>query len=367
MYDVVVAFRVAFDGRAFSSPAGGVRRYVTELVTAIGRVDPAIDLVAVGASTETQLPANVGRVPAAWSAPTNLGWAATGLPIALRRTAFDVFHAPAYTAPLWGVAPLVVTIHDVSYARRPEWYPHASDPTRRAFYRASARRATRIITDSRFSQTEIVAAYRIAADRIDVVPLAAGAIFTADSAIPREPIVLHVGDLHPRRNLAVVLDAVIELRRSIDTCRDLRFVVAGVDRGSLAPLEQRAHDSGARDALLYAGCPDDAELCRWYRRASVFAYPSRYEGFGLPVLEAMACGAPVVASSSASVPEVVGEAGPCLDPDDGRGWREAIAGLLSNPERARDASARSLARAALFSWDRTARETLAVYRRVRGS
>jgi glycosyltransferase involved in cell wall biosynthesis len=366
-YPLPVALRIAFDGRAFSSPAGGVRRYVSELATAIGRVDPAIALVAIGAAESTALPSNVERVRTGWSAPTNLGWAATGLPMAARRTAFDVFHAPAYTAPLWGVTPIVVTIHDVSYARRPAWYPHGSGAFRRAFYRASARRATRVVTDSAFSRDEIVAAYQIPSDRIDIVPLAASAMFTPDAAAPREPIVLHVGDLHPRRNVILLLDVVIDLRRTEAACRDLRLVLVGVDRGSLAELERRAREAGASDALEYAGRPGDVELRAWYRRAGVFAYPSRYEGFGLPVLEAMACGAPVVGSSAASVPEVVGRAGECLDPDDLRGWREAIAALVSNKERAREASVRSLARAAMFSWDRTARETLAVYARVRAS
>jgi hypothetical protein len=170
--------RVGVDGRAFASPAGGVRRYVSELYGALARIAPEVEVVALGAAAGTMLPANVMRHPAI-AFPTNLGWMAASLPLAARGAGLDVFHAPAYTAPLWGVHPQVVTIHDVSYERKPEWNAYRNDPFRRAFYRRSALAADRIVTDSAFSREEITAAYGIAADRIDVVPLAASAVFTA--------------------------------------------------------------------------------------------------------------------------------------------------------------------------------------------
>jgi len=356
--------RLAIDGRAFSSPAGGVRRYVSELVRALLALEPAPDIVVCGAGVDAIVPDGTDRVEAAWSPPSNAGWAAVGLPLTLRRARFDVFHAPAYTAPLWGARPLVVTLHDVSYARHPEWYPHANDPMRRAFYRASARRANRVITDSSFSRREIEAAYGLRADRIDVVPLAASAIFTASPDVPREPFVLHVGDLHTRRNLPMLLDAVIDLRRSQPGAAGCRLVLAGTDRGLLAPLTAAAAKAGAPDALEYAGTPSDEALRDLYRRASVFAYPSRYEGFGLPVLEAMACGAPVVATSAGAVPEVTGDAAPCIDPDDARAWRDALVALITSPARRAMASDASVRRAAVFSWAETARLTRDTYARV---
>ena len=139
-----------------------------------------------------------------------------GLPIAARRAAIDLLHAPAYTAPVGIRTPVVVTIHDVSYERHPEWYPYRRDRLRRAFYRASARSARGCVTDSAFSAAEIHAAYGIALDRIAVVPLGVVPRFAAgepDAADVPSPFVLHVGDLHARRNLTVVLDAVIALRR----------------------------------------------------------------------------------------------------------------------------------------------------------
>jgi glycosyltransferase involved in cell wall biosynthesis len=356
--------RVAVDGRAFSSPAGGVRRYVTELFGAMRSVAPDTTIIAIGADPLIALPSGIDRADARTTLPTNLGWAATGLPLAAARQRFDVFHAPAYTAPLWGARPLVVTIHDVSYARRPEWYPYRIDPMRRRFYASSARRANRVITDSEFSRGEIAAAYAIDRARIDVVPLGVNPRFTPDASIAHEPIALHVGDLHPRRNLSLVLDVVLDLRRTTPDARALRLTLIGTDRGLLADLRAQAARGGAPEALEYLGSVDDDALLAAYRRASIFVYPSRYEGFGLPVLEAMACGVPVVATTAGAVPEVAGSGAVLVDPDDARGWREAMSRILTDAtfRTARQAEARR--RALTFDWSRTATLTLASYDQV---
>lgn len=354
--------RVAFDGRALTASAGGVRRYVQELCKAIRRVDRSVVMVAVGADGAAVLPEGVQLAVAGGSLPTNLGWNLTGLPLAARRVPHDVFHAPAYTAPFWGVRRLVVTIHDVSYARHPEWYPYRNDPIRRAFYGASARRADRILTDSSFSRDEIVAAYHIDPERIDVVPLGVAAEFSPNRAVTREPFVLHVGDLHTRRNLPLLLDAVLALRQSEPSCSKLRLILAGADSGVLADLRRQA--SAAPDALGFVGKPDDNGLIDLYRRAAVFAYPSWYEGFGLPLLEAMACGTPVIAAAAGSLPEIVGDAAPLLSPDDPGSWRGMIRRILTEPALGADISARALVRSRSFTWDRTARETLDCYGRA---
>jgi glycosyltransferase involved in cell wall biosynthesis len=357
-----VPLRVAFDGRTLTSPAGGVRRYVQELFTAIPAAVPEVVPIAIGAASSAAVPPGVTTAPPGPSLPSNLGWSLSGLPLGARRVSADVFHAPAYTAPLWGVRPLVVTIHDVSYARHPEWYPYTIDPVRAAFYRASARRADRILTDSAFSRDEITAAYGIDRRRIDVVPLGVGRRFTPDESVVREPVVLHVGDLHERRNLSMVLEVVMTLRRSFAGCRSLRLVLAGTDRGLLDVLTRQAGSD--RGALSHLAAPTDGELVDWYRRASVFVYPSRYEGFGLPILEAMACGTPVVASTAGSIPEVAGPAATPVDPDDTNGWSDAIRSVLSDPALAADLSARGLVRAATFTWEATARGTVASYERA---
>jgi glycosyltransferase involved in cell wall biosynthesis len=359
--EAVTALRIALDGRAFGTPAGGVRRYTNELFAAMHSIAPEVALVAIGGAAVSP---GVSRQPAPSILPTNLGWCLTGLPLAARRTHFDLFHAPAYTGPLWGVHPLVLTIHDVSYARCPQWspHPHGVGRIRQAFYRACAQRADRILTDSVFSKSEIIAAYGIDERRIDVVPLGVAAAFRPDRSATREAIVLHVGDLHPRRNLPMLLDAVIDLARNEPRLSSLRLVLAGRDLGPLDELRARASAAGMSDRLHYLGRPSDADLAGWYQRAGVMAYPSRYEGFGLPVLEALACGTPVVASNAASIPEVTGQAAVLLPPEDLHLWARTIRDILLDPARAHEMGARGIDQARAFSWQRTAEMTLSTYR-----
>jgi alpha-1,3-rhamnosyl/mannosyltransferase len=261
----------------------------------------------------------------------------------------------------------VVTVHDVSYERHPEWYPYRRDRLRRAFYRASARSAARVVTDSAFSAAEIQAAYGIALDRIAVVPLGVVPRFAAGNPIAADvpsPFVLHVGDLHARRNLGVVLDAVVALRRRGGRTAGLTLALAGVDRGIVTELASRAAAAGASDALAVLGLVSDARLDALYREAQALVYPSLYEGFGLPVLEAMSRGTPVVAMRASSVPEVLGDAGVLLDPEDAAGWVTSLDAIIGQPERRAALAAAGQARAASFTWERTARETYEVYLRA---
>jgi glycosyltransferase involved in cell wall biosynthesis len=293
-----------------------------------------------------------------------------GLPRAAARAEVDVIHAPAYTAPLWSSAPVVLTIHDVSYERHPGWYPYERDVVRRLFYRRSARSAARVVTDSEFSAGEIAAAYRIPRQRITVAPLGVSDLFAPGGgtrdALPAgiaTPFLLHVGDLHERRNLPLLVHAMFEAQRR-PGMPPLSLVLAGVDRGVGDRLRMYARDAGSPDAVICLGAVTDAQLLALYRGAAALVYPSRYEGFGLPVLEAMACGTPVIASRAASIPEVLGDAGVLLDPDDEPGWAEAIARVSGDEwERGRMRAA-GLVRARGFTWARTAQVTIDVYRRA---
>jgi glycosyltransferase involved in cell wall biosynthesis len=264
----------------------------------------------------------------------------------------------------------VLTVHDVSYARQPAWYPYRRDPVRRAFYRQSARRARQIITDSGFSRAEIVAAYGVDPRRIHVIPLGVSARFQPTpegvprplDLVPAGPYVLHVGDLHPRRNLAVALRAVIDLRRRHAGLSSLRLVLAGADRDGGAELVREASRAEHQGAVLLAGVVTERRLLALYEHADAFVCPSRYEGFGLPLLEAMACGRPVIASTAGALPEIVGEAGVLCDPDDEPGFSGALEKVLLVPAWADDLGARARKRAQSFTWRRTAELTLEVYR-----
>lgn len=360
------ALRIGLDGRAFASPAGGVRRYVRELAGELPSVDPRVRVIAIGAPPGAVLPDHViAQTVLSWL-PTNLGWSIEGLPRGWRRAGVDLFHAPSYTAPLWGVHPMVLTIHDVSYARHPEWYPYARDPFRRWFYRKSAGVADLIITDSEFSRREIEAAYGIGAERVRVVPLGVGAPFTvpapaAADEMPEAPYLLHVGDLHPRRNIELLVDVLGLLRSTTDPRRLVELVLVGADRGAGAAIVSRARAAGLERAVRLLGPQDDASVVRLMKGASLFVYPSLYEGFGLPLLEAMACGVPVVASTAASIPEVVGDAGLLADPHDVRAWHDAVTAVLTSAHRRSGLRDAGVARAAMFSWRETARRTLEVY------
>lgn len=364
--------RVGVDGRAFDSPAGGVRRYVAELYPAMLKADDRVEIVAIGGSGR-RLPLGVRR---RWAIPfpTNLGWMAASIPLAARRAQLDVYHAPAYTAPLWGVHPQLLTIHDVSYERRPEWNAYKNDRMRRLFYRRSAHAADRIVTDSAFSRDEIVAAYGIPSDRIDVVPLAASSGFCPGlfdpAAAPlgvRQPYALHVGDLQIRRNLSTGLAAILAVRQRLSLeeppGRLPAFVCAGIDRGVGDELRAQAVAARDPDAIVLAGPVPEPALLNLYRGALMLLYPSQYEGFGLPVLEGMQCGVPVAGANAASIPEIVGDAGLLVDPLDQPAWTDAVHRLTSDHVLHARLVSLGLRRAQTFSWARTAELTLQSLRR----
>jgi glycosyltransferase involved in cell wall biosynthesis len=366
-----VTVRVGIDGRAFDSAAAGVRRYVRELTRALMALGEPLTLVAIGGDPRSS--EGLEHVAERWHPPTNLGWSMVGVMRAARRARLDVYHAPAYTAPPVGVHPMVVTLHDVSYERRPEWYPHRRDRLRRMFYRASALAADLVITDSEFSRREIAAAYHISERRIRVIPLGVAGIFGPAAADPRlstsdprlpsgSPFVLHVGDLHTRRNVQVALEAVLHLRARGGPHAALTLVLAGNDRGLLGTLQARARAAGMPDALVMLGHVDEATLVRLYQTASALVYPSRYEGFGLPLVEAMACGTPVVAARAGTAEEVTEDAAELLPEDDSAAWTEALERILILPDYAAVLRTRGLERARIFTWRRTAEATYAVYR-----
>ena len=364
--------RVGIDGRAFASPAAGIRRYVRGLTRALLALGEPLEIVALGGLDPSVLPAGTRHVAEPSHPPTNLGWTLVGIPRAALRARVDVIHAPAYTAPFWSPAPVVLTIHDVSYERHPQWYPYRRDWARRAFYRRSAHAAAHVLTVSRFSATEITAAYRISMEGMTVTPLGVDEGFAPlEPGIPLElpagvapPYVLHVGDLHERRNLPMLVDAVLTTRRQGGALSAISLVLAGADRGVGDAISAMAARAGAREAVRLLGPVTERRLRGLYRGAAALVYPSFYEGFGLPLVEAMACGTPVIASNVTSIPEVVGDGGLLLDPSDTNAWAGAIRDVASDEHVRARWRAAALRRAAAFTWQRTARLTLEAYRRV---
>ena len=361
--------RIGFDGHGFSSPAAGIRRYSIELVRALLSLGEPIEIIALGGRQEC-IPAGVERMPESAHPRSNAGWTLIGLPRTASRARVDLIHAPAYTAPFWAGVPVVLTIHDVSYEIHPEWYPYRRDWLRRYFYRRSATAAARVLTVSAFSASEIASAYGVERSRITVTPLGVHTTFGAGDpnlapdlpAHVTTPFLLHVGDLHERRNLPMLVEALLAARRA--GAATLSVVCAGTDRGVGDAICRMAAQADAPDAVVMLGPVPERRLRALYRGAAALVYPSLYEGFGLPLIEAMACGTPVIASAVTSIPEVVGDGGLLLDPVDTRAWTMAMLEVASDEHVRARLRAAGLRRAAHFTWERTARLTLEAYRRV---
>ena len=368
-YSMIKSLRIGFDGRALSAAAGGVRRYTRALFGAIAAMTDGPEVIAIGTQAGVSLPLNVVAGSAPSGMPTNLGWTLWSIPVGSRRAALDVYHAPAYTCPWWGVPPTVVTIHDCSYERCPEWYPHRRDRLRRLFYRYSAVMADSIITDSEFSKHEISLAYDVEPDSIVVIPLAASDCFTpatteSSPVNGAEPYVLHVGDLHPRRDVSMALNGVARVRQ-LPGGGNLRLVIVGVDRGHRSVLNRVAASAGVSHAVEYHENVSDDKLLGLYRGAKALVYTSRYEGFGLPLVEAMACGTAVVATDAGPTAEVVADAAELVEPRDESGLADALHRLVVDQVHREQCVKAGLSRAAKFSWEHAAQQTVNVYKNLR--
>jgi glycosyltransferase involved in cell wall biosynthesis len=291
------------------------------------------------------------------------------LELLVRRPSPRLLHSLDHVAPSFGPWRSVVTVHDLAFLLYPQTQTEAS----RAYYaRAgeSARRAQRVIAVSQGTAADAVRLLGVDPARLRVIHQAPSAVYYPRPAAQLTPVaerlgfdpsrryLLIVGTLEPRKNVTLALDALIELRHHVDV--DLLVVGA---RGWLDESLWKAHArSGVGDRMRFLGQVDDDDLAVLYSHAAVFLFPSLYEGFGLPPLEAMACGTAVISSNAGPMPEVLGDAALLLAPREPRSWADAIERVLSEPTLAADLRARGTARAALFSWERTARATRDVYR-----
>jgi glycosyltransferase involved in cell wall biosynthesis len=292
------------------------------------------------------------------------------IPRLLNRLKPDVYHSPYYVLPFAASCPMVVTVHDLI----PEVYPKALPRPwlRHAFrglVRLACRRARRIIAGSKATAEDLRHRLRLPAERVATIPYGVDVGFCPSSpervAAMRQalglshPYVLYVGINKPHKNLVRLVQA---WARMPDTVRgDTRLVLAGREDPRYPQTRQAIAQLGLQDSVTILGPVPDSDMAALYSGAVAFVFPSLYEGFGLPVLEAMACGTPVVASNRSSLPEVVGQAGLLIDPFDMDALAAALSRLLLDAELRRELSAQGLIRARHFSWEHAARETLAVY------
>jgi glycosyltransferase involved in cell wall biosynthesis len=371
--------RVGFSATLFSTTAdyraAGIHGYIRGLLTALAE-EPGCQVTAFGPAAALEaLPGAIRRrpVPAyVRRRALRIAWEQLALPWALARTRSDLVHGPAYAVPLLAGPPAVATVHDLSFERLPETFGRGQAAYLRLATRTAVRRAAALIAVSEFTRRELVALLGASAARVHVVPNGVDAAFRpatpAGAAAFRERVglperyLLTVGTLQPRKNLGTLLEAYALLRRAGAQPPDL--VVAGAPGWGEEDPRRQAAELGLAAQVHFTGFVPAAELPALYGAAALFACPSRYEGFGLPVLEAMACGTPVVVADAGALPEVAGEAGLAVGPDDVAGWAAALGAVLADPARAGAMAEQGLARAAGFSWPRAARETLAVYREV---
>ena len=297
-------------------------------------------------------------------------WEQFALPIALRRWRADLLHAPAYVAPLSSPCPSVVTFHDLSFYLLPSAFNRQNRMYLQTFSRWAARRARRFIAVSESTRRDLVRLLGVSPDDVDVIYNGVDEQFHPEPDVRRverfrqekglpERFVFSLGTLEPRKNLTGLLRAYAEARRQGVT---EPLVVAGGRGWGDEPILRLVDELGVRPFVRLAGFVSTDEQPLWYNAATLFAYPSRYEGFGLPVAEAMACGTPVVASNRSSLPEVVGDAGILADPDDSSALASALAKVLHDDALRHELSARGLDRSRRFTWDAAARATLQTYR-----
>ncbi|HET9494547.1 MAG TPA: glycosyltransferase family 1 protein, partial [Chloroflexia bacterium] len=263
----------------------------------------------------------------------------------------------------------VVTVHDLGYLYYPEAHTRFSRLYLHLSTMYSARAARRVIAISEATKRDLVERYRIQPRKIRVVyhgrdeafvPVLDPAVLQATSAKYgiEGAYCLHVGTLQPRKNLGLLVDAWAMLRERMQS--PPKLLLAGKRGWLYEPLMRSVEERELGGLIRFADYVDRPDLPALYSGALALTFPSLYEGFGLPALEAMSCGTPVIASSASSIPEVVGDAGLLLDPHDAASWAGAVERLASDNGARRDMSRRGLERAAAFTWERCARETYAV-------
>lgn len=326
--------RVGLDVSPLAQTRAGTARYVRALLDHL-RAEPDLDLRELAGGVGGRLSTLL----------LDAVWYPALLPIAARRARLDVIHCPTFRAPLRPPVPLVVTVHDLAVLRHPETFPAWTRTYSRLTVPRVVRAAARVIAVSEFTKRELIGLLGVREEKIRVVPNAVSPLFAPDGPAADGDYVLAVGTLEPRKNLPRAAEAVRRLGL------ELR-VVGGQGWGGV-----RAAGNGVRPL----GFVPDEELARLYRGARAVLYASLYEGFGIPVLEAMACGAPVVTSAGTATEEVAGGAAVLVDPAD----PASIAAGLEEALRRRDELVRSgLRRAGQFSWARSAAATAEVYREV---
>jgi glycosyltransferase involved in cell wall biosynthesis len=380
--------KIGINALFFQYRVSGSAQYMLHLLDALARLDQQNEYILLGPkpteqTVEYSFPYQVHPVPDFAARDENIEkviWEQLIAPNAAHHAAVDLYHVPYFAPPLFPRTPTVVTIHDVIPLRLPAYQLGGKVKAYMKLVSYAAHRATMIITVSQHAKQDMVDALKVAPERIRVIYEAAGdeyhpitdpeILATARARYGiSERYIFYLGGLDQRKNVLQLIRAFSHLYHQLGD-PDLQLVISGnpdKQKGQLFPDPRPvAADLGMDSQIVYRFIEDEDKPAI-YSGASLFVFPSLYEGFGLPPLEAMGCGAPVVCSNRTSLPEVVGDAAISVDPEDTRALTEAMHQILTNSTLQADLRARSLRQAAQFSWDKTAQETLAVYHEVYSS
>jgi glycosyltransferase involved in cell wall biosynthesis len=369
--------RIAIDAHSVGTGLGGNESYATNLIEALAEIDNSNRYTLYVTRREA-----VDRFRNRWpnfnvrsTLPhTPLIRIPVTLSAELRRNRVDVLHVQ-FTAPPVAPCPVVVSIHDLSFEHLPETFKRRSRMQLRMTVRRSARRASMIITPSAHARDDIIATYGVDVNKVSVIPLAAADTFRPvinANEIQRVAktygidgeYILCVGSIQPRKNLSRLFQAYSLLRRAEPDGKLPKLVVVGKYAWLFEETLRTLHQLELRSSVIMTGYVPEVDLPALYSGALCFVYPSYFEGFGLPPLEAMKCGTPVIAGNRTSIPELVGDAAALADPFDVVDMASKIKHVIEDADLRSALRLKGLERSKLFGWQETARHTLAVYEKA---
>lgn len=372
-----MTLHIAIDAHSVGTGLGGNETYAVNLIEALAEID-SVNRYTLYVTKKQALERFANRWPNVTlrlTLPhTPLVRIPLTLSVELRRRPVDILHVQ-YTSPPFTPCPIVNTIHDLAFEHLPETFNKRSWRQMRLTIRRSAQVAAHIITVSDFSRDDILRTYNIHPERVTTTPLAPSALFkpVLDSAeLNRVRLkygiigdyILTVGSIQPRKNIPRLIQAYAALCNESRIEPLPKLVVVGKRAWLYRETLAAAANSAVRDQIIFTGYVPEEELPALYSSARCFVYPSYFEGFGLPTLEAMRCGTPTITGNRTCLPEVVGDGGLLVDPFDERAILEGIMRVLSDKQLRDELREKGLQRASSYDWKRTARQTLDVYEAV---
>ncbi len=371
--------RIAIDAHSVGTGLGGNESYATHLIEALAEIDAANDYTLYVTRREAverftnRWPNFAVRTTLPHTPLIRIPFTLSG---ELRKNPVDVLHVQ-FTAPPFAPCPVVVSIHDLSFEHLPQTFKRRSRTQLRITVRRSARQASQVVALSEFARSDIINTYGVRSEKVTAIPLAAPSHFGPvedENELQRvrqtygikDDYILSVGSIQPRKNLSRLIAAYSRLRRAQPGRKLPQLVLVGKCAWLYDETLRTIKELGVSDAVILTGYVPEVDLPALYSGALCFVYPSYFEGFGLPPLEAMKCGAPVIVGNKTSLPEVVGQAGMLVDPFDVNDIASAIEKVISDSNLRSHLRLKGLERASLFDWQETARQTLAVYKKAAG-